>query len=189
MDPKEIIQAGTSGVRNSSTLMAEYKRQFKEQFGYEPECPTCGSTKDWNLFHAFANGQTSENTKIMSGKTFLLKNNNIIYSYDVYNEELKRSIRNRSYGNKMTEEFAENYLTHGTEEEIIQRKNQFRILPEKFIELEEEETSGDVVDLSKFTKEKLKQLATEQEFPKEEWQSLKKDELVTYISSKLIEKE
>ncbi|MDV4026790.1 hypothetical protein CMT52_20940 [Elizabethkingia anophelis] len=91
----------------------------------------------------------------------------------------------------MTEEFAENYLTHGTEEEIQERKNQFRILPEKFTapQEDEEDTSDDVVDLSKLTKEKLQALATEKEFPKEEWQSLKKDELITYLGSKLIEED
>ncbi|MDV4026365.1 hypothetical protein CMT52_18715, partial [Elizabethkingia anophelis] len=103
MTPKEIIQAGTSGVRSSPTLMAEYKRQFQEQFGYEPECPTCGSTKDWNLFQSFANGQTSKNTEIMSDKTFALKNSNIIYTYDVHDKELDRPVRKRSYGYVMTE--------------------------------------------------------------------------------------
>lgn len=178
MTIEDLIQAGKDQVRKKPDLMSAYIQLFTEKFGRNPDCAGCTFTNDWERLI----NSNIQNTEVMSDKTFRIKNNAIIYSYDVDDKKLKRKIRKRAYGNVMTEEFAENYLTHGTDQEIADRKKQFAILPKKFIESEE-------VDLSKKKIDELKALAIEKEFPKEEWESLKKDELVAYINAKFIESE
>jgi hypothetical protein len=178
MTIEDLIKAGKNQVRNNSNLMSAYIDLFTEKFGRKPDCAGCTFNVDWNRL----TNSNIQNTEIMSDKTFRLKNNAVIYSYDVEDKKLKRIIRKRAYGNVMTEEFAENFLTHGTAQQIADRKKQFAVLPKKFIESEE-------VDLSKKKIDELKALAIEKEFPKEEWESLKKDELVAYVNAKFIESE
>ncbi len=179
MTIQELIQAGKNQVRSNPDLMSAYINLFKEKFGRKPDCAGCTFNNDWERLINSSNSQTIQ---IMSDKTFKLRDNSKIYSYDVNDSKAERPIRKRSYGNIMTEEFAELYLTHGSEEEIKARKREFAVLPKKFIDSEE-------VDLSKLTVAKLKAVATEKEFPKEEWENLKKDELVAYLETKSIEAE
>jgi hypothetical protein len=175
MTAKELIQAGPSGVRNSSTLMAEYKRIFFEQFNYEPECPTCGSTKDWNLFKSFANGTSLETpTKVMSDKTFKLRDTNKIYTYAYEDKKTGRSLNKRRFGYLMEEEFAEEYLTNGTPEQIEKRKAEFKTLPEKFRDTQEPD---------KLTE--LKELASERGYSEEEYKDITEEaEMVAYLEAK-----
>lgn len=161
--------------------MSAYIQLFTEKFGRKPDCAGCTFNYDWDRLL----NSNIQNFEIMSDKTFRLKNNAIIYSYDVEDKKTKRTIRKRAYGNVMTEEFAENYLTNGTAQQIADRKKQFAVLPEKFIEKED----SDTVNISKLTVKQLHALATEHEFPAEEWEGLKKDELVAYINAQLIESE
>ena len=182
MTKEDLIKAGKNQVRNNPDLMSAYKKIFSQEFGREPDCAGCTFNRDWERLTNSTNTQIQE---IMSDKSFKLKNNAIIYSYDVEDKKAGRKLRKRAYGNVMSEEFAENYLTHGTEHEIAERKKQFAILPNKFIETEDENAG----DLSKLTVSKLKAIATEKEYPKEEWENLKKDDLVLYLENKAIEAE
>lgn len=180
MTAKEIINIGPGGVRNNSTYMTEYERLFKEQFGYKPECPTCGSVRDWNIFKAFANGEAFTKPQIiMSNKTFELINNSIIYSYDYEDKKLNRLTRKRVYGNLMTEQFAEEYLTIGTEEQILLRKKQFRLLPDKF----RVDTQNDPEKLAE-----LKSLATQKGYPEEEFKDISGEaDMAAYLDAKALE--
>lgn len=188
MTAQEIVKVGPGGVRNNSTNMAEYERLFKEQFGYKPECPTCGSVRDWNLFKAFANGESFTKPQIiMSDKTFELINNAIIYSYDYEDEKINRVIRKRVYGNLMTDQFAEEYLTNGSEDQIEERKKEFRLLPEKFRD-SVEEANVDVNDTEKLAE--LKATAAEKGYPEEEYQDIDNDaDMSVYIETKELEEE
>ena len=133
---EDLIKAGKNQVRNNPDLMSAYITLFTEKFGRKPDCVGCTFSRDWERLINFSNLQ---NIQIMSDKTFRLKRPGEIYSYDVDSHVSKRKIRKRSYGNLMTEEFAENYLTHGTAQEISERKKQFAILPTKFIDSEGDE--------------------------------------------------
>lgn len=180
MTVEELIKAGKDQVRKNSDLMSAFIKIFEEKYGLGA-CIPCFFNSNWEKL----TNSNIQNTEIMSDKSFRLKNNSLIYSYDVDDKKAGRPIRKRAYGNVMTEEFAENYLTHGTAQEIADRKKQFTILPKKFIETEDGNDDG----LSKLTVPKLKALATEKEFPKEEWEALKKEELVAYLNAKFIESE
>ena len=179
MTKEDLIKAGKDQVRSNSDLMSAYKKIFSQEFGREPDCAGCTFNRDWERLTNSSNTQIQE---IMSDKSFKLKNNAVIYSYDVEDKNAGRKLRKRAYGNVMTEEFAENYLTHGTEQQIAERKKQFSLLPKKFADAPE-------VKLSKLTVPKLQELAVEKEYPKEEWDNLKKDDLVLYLENKAIEAE
>ena len=179
MTKEDLIKAGKNQVRNNPDLMSAYKKIFSQEFGREPDCAGCTFNRDWERL---TNPSNSKNQEIMSDKTFRLKRTDIIYTYYLDNKKSGRKDTFRRYGNVMTEDFAENYLTHGTEQQIAERKKQFAILPKKFIETEE-------TDFSKLKVDKLKAIATEKEYPKEEWENLKKDDLVLYLENKAIEAE
>lgn len=179
MTPIDIVNAGTGRVRNDPAMMAEYKRIFFDQFGYEPACPTCGDTRDWNLFKNFANGNLNTQT-IMSTteKTFQLKDNLKIYTYFVEDEKTGIQRPVRTYGHLMTEEFAKNYLSIGNEQTLADRKKEFKVLPAT--ETEDEE-------LSALTVTELHALASEKEYPADEWKNLKKADLIVYLEGKELE--
>ena len=179
MTVEDLIKAGKNQVRNNPDLMSAYIQLFSEKFGRKPDCAGCTFSRDWERL---TNSINSQNIEIMSDKTFKLKQSHIIYSYDVEDKNTNRKIRRRTYGNTMTEEFAENYLTNGTDEQIAERKKQFSVLPAKLLNADNEDFS----DLSKLTVPKLQELATTKEYPSEEWKSLKKDELIAYLNAKLL---
>ena len=172
MTVEELIKAGKSSVRNSPALMAQYKILFKQVFGREPDCAGCTFNRDWERLV----NNSPQNLEIMSEKTFRLKKPGIIYSYDVEDKKLKRSFRKRVYGNIMSEDFANDYLTIGSAQEIEERKKQFAVLPEKFRDEEKE-------DISKLKIAELRELAASA-YPEEEWKDLKKDELIAYLNAK-----
>ena len=176
MTIEELILIGKERVRSNPALLDTYKSLFKEKFGREPDCAGCTFNRDWV--------QLTSNTPIitqtvMSNKTFDLINQGKIYSYDIHDKKTNRTKRIRTYGNKMTEDFASAYLTNGTETELEARRKEFRTLPEAF----QQETN----DISKLTVKQLKEMAAEAGYPEEEYNDLKKAELILYIETKSIE--
>lgn len=180
MTVEDLIKAGKDQVRRDSDLMSAYIQVFTQKFNRAPDCAGCTFARDWERL---TNSTNIQNYEIMSDKTFRLKNNAIIYSYDVEDKKAKRKLRKRAYGNIMSEEFAENYLTHGTEQEIADRKKQFAVLPAKFVEGDE------VVSFSKLTVPELKEFAKASGYAEDEYKSLKKDDLVAYLNAKEIDAE
>lgn len=194
MTAKEIINKGKVAVRNSSTLYPIYQNLFKEAFGYFPECPTCGSVnghKHWDAFVAFGNGSDpntllTQNNITMSNKTFEIKNKNIIYSYNFKKKGQDRLFTSRSYGDVMTEEFAIAYLDNAAGEELLnQRKAEFSLLPRKYRIDSVEKEDDTEKDLSKLKLVELQAIATEKQYPAEEWDKINsKANLIAYLEAK-----
>lgn len=178
MTVENLIKAGKDQVRRNPDLMSAYIQLFTEKFGRKPDCAGCTFARDWTQL---TNSTNIQNFEIMSDKTFRLKNNGIIYSYDIDDKKTKRKLRKRAYGNIMSEEFAEAYLTHGTPQEIADRKKQFAVLPAQFAD------ADDSVNLSKLTVPKLQEFAKDNGYPEDEWKYLKKDDLVAYLNAKEID--
>lgn len=149
--------------------MAAYIKIFTEKFGRAPDCAGCTFSRDWQRLTS--NKEQTNFTK-MAEKTFRLRKPHLIYSYDILDEKAGRNVRKRTYGHNMTEEFAVAYLTNGTPEQITERKAEFATLPEQS------------ADLSKMKVQELKDLAEEKGLPSEEWENLKKDELISYLREK-----
>lgn len=174
---EDLIKAGKSEVRYNSNLLTAYKELFAEKFGREPVCAGCTFDSDWNRL---INNQNSTKTEIMSDKTFKLRDNSIIYSFDRADKKTKRMMRSRMYGNIMTEKFAEDYLTHGSEEQIAERKKQFKVLPKKF------QANDDApADLIPEKLADMKALAAEKGYPAEEYASINtKADMKAYLEGK-----
>lgn len=175
MTIEELKQLGKMQVRNDANLLKAYIQVFKEKFGKEPNCTGCTFDSDWNELI----NPTHAKTQTMSNTTFKLFDNNEIYTYRKTNKA-GVTLPVRTYGYLMTEEFAEAYLTEGTEEEIKKRKTEFKILPKAFTTDSKEE---DTNDLSSLKVAELKALAEEKGLPEEDWKGLKKDELILYLEA------
>lgn len=127
MTKEELILNGKHKVRSSPDLMFIYISLFEQTFGYKPNCAGCTFSNDWDRFVRSNNKLTEVVT--VSNKTFKLKRNSSdILWYKVDGD--KRTFR--SYANKFTENFAVQFLTHGSSEEIESRKKLFEILPLQF---------------------------------------------------------
>lgn len=111
-------------VRNDTRLFSFYLEQYRLLFGYEPNCAPCTFLSDWNKFCNLAKNKKQLKPIVMKEKTFKLKDVDIIYRYLNKAKNTKRS-----FGYNMTEEFAEEYLTTGTQAERAERKKQFIELP------------------------------------------------------------
>ena len=141
MTKEELIAFGSSKVRNDSALLSLYFEMFKEQFGYIPPPPCCGNMSDWHKFEKSKgeNISLTKNYKIMNTE-FEVKDKQKIYTYtDV------KGVKRRCGGYYMNVEFAIEYLTNGTEEQIELRKKEFKTLPnlEKTEEQETEEQESE----------------------------------------------
>ena len=176
MTIEELILIGKEQVRSNAGLLESYKKLFKEKFGREPDCAGCTFNRDWVRL---TSNVTTPNPTVMSNKTFDLINQGKIYSYDILDKKTNRTKRVRTYGNKMTEDFASAYLTNGTDEELAVRRKEFRTLPESF--------QHETTDISKLTVKQLKEIAAEAGYPEEEYNDLKKAELILYIETKELE--
>lgn len=183
MTAQELISAGKDQVRSTPSLMSAYIEVFAGIFGRKPDCAGCTFNNDWQRL---VNSQTQQiqNLTTMSTNTFKLRDQHKIYTYVNEDEEtgIKRPVR--TYGNLMSEEFAEKYLTVGSEDQIKERKAEFKVLPEQF---RDKQTSGDEVKLSSLKVDDLKALAAEKQYPEDEYKSLKKDDLVAYLEAKAME--
>lgn len=125
MEIKELIKLNSREVRGNSNLMAIYISAFESQFGYKPNCAGCTFNSDFQRLKKAVNSNkqsVKKNTK-MENTFKLLKVRGQILSF----KKGKKTIR--QYDNRMTEEFAVEFLTNGTKEEIEQRKKLFRTLP------------------------------------------------------------
>ena len=198
---KELIQRGMVAVRNSATLYPEYQNLFNEAFGYFPECPTCGSLlgqNQWKAFAAFADGADPKNllsnqytTETMSKQTFKIKDRNKLYAYNFKKKGQGREFTSRTYGDVMSEEFAIGYLDSAADNEDLlnERKAEFSVLPGKYAKTE---TPADVdpnapVDLTKLKMAELQAIATEKDYPAEEWDKLKsKADVIAYLEAKAL---
>lgn len=122
----EIIEKGKHKVRKNSSLMLFYIEAFKAKFGYKPACAGCTFNSDWEKF--VRGNKSAESKKFVDDveKTFRLKKP----SADIFMYR-KDGKPYRMYGNKLTEHYVVEYLTHGTPEEITKRKELFAILPKQ----------------------------------------------------------
>ena len=130
MDALELIKLDGRKVRENSNLMSVYIETFFNTFGYKPNCAGCTFNNDFEKLRRAINAGNRPVQKhiIMEAtKTFKLKKaNGSILTYYVNKKPF------RMYDNRLTEAFAEAFLTNGSKEQIQERKKLFSILPEMF---------------------------------------------------------
>lgn len=110
-------------MRSDERLILFYLEEFEKMFGRKPNCAGCTFKTDWKRFTQ--GKQTKTFRKMETEKTFELKRgeNDKIHTYK------KDGRPFRTYGNKMTDDFAKAYLKYGSKEETSKRKAMFQTLP------------------------------------------------------------
>lgn len=128
MEAAEFIKLNSHEVRNSPSLMAIYADFYFQVYGTKLNCNTCGfDSKLRQLQNALKTSNVKPKDTIME-KTFQLRQ--VKGEILTYKNEGKTV---RQYDNRMTEEFAINYLTFGTPEQIEERKKLFKKLPKDIL--------------------------------------------------------
>jgi hypothetical protein len=131
MTKDELILIDKSKVRGSSNLMSIYIDLFSQEFGKKPNCAGCTFSNDWIRFVNSVKGNNKYDKpkfKTMENTFELKKKGSDILRYQ------KNGKTYRKYSNKITEHFAIEFLTYGTEEQISERKKMFKVLPVSFTE-------------------------------------------------------
>ena len=118
MTRNDLINLGEHKVRRNEDLMLFYLKEFEIMFGRKPVCAGCTFKRDWNNFVKGKNRTFRQNI-IKMEKTFKLKNSELskIHTY-------VDSRPRRTYGSKMTEQFAIEYLKHNKD-----ASSKFDVLP------------------------------------------------------------
>lgn len=109
--------------------MTAYFNYFFEYMGYNLSCGGCNFESVFNTFvKKVSDGepQFKHLIKTEMEQTFILFDTQKIYSF---RSKKTGSVKHR-YGFKMDEEYAIEYLTNGTQDEIENRKKDFKKLPE-----------------------------------------------------------
>jgi|GEM_PF-1449862 len=151
MELETFIQIESHKVRSNPELMAFYIATFEQTFGYKPDCVGCSFTSDFQKLK----NKLKSSLNPSQGGTFEQKNNTTMKNMKPETQNLKRPkapfgglgafiLRQkkgeiltyrkddytfRCYDYNLTEEFVLNFLTHGTEEELQERKKMFSKIP------------------------------------------------------------
>lgn len=133
-------------VRGNSSLMLDYIQLYKEVYGKELNCASCTFKSDFTrLKQHLANNKQSTNNSIMG---FKIKKRNVILSYK------KDGLTYRKYDNIANDQFLSEFLTHGTSEELEERRKLFTSIPDDFEATKKENEVNEV--------EEIKEVVTEE---------------------------
>ena len=148
MTVEEFILLNKHKVRSDSNLMSLYLDFFKQTFNSTPSCAGCSFNSDWNKLISF-----------YSKKTVFLQKEKVINTISIKKRQgkiltyKKDGKTYRQYDNILTDSFINEFITHGTDEEIVERKKMFNFPKEEektFEEIAEENLSKkESVDFSK----------------------------------------
>lgn len=130
MTTKELVSLNPKKIRNNNELMQLYIQKFEAAFSFKPNCAGCTFSKDFNKLkkHVASSGKpTVINLKqeTMSAYKIKPKFRAQILTY----VKDKRSYR--TYGRNISDQFAKEFLTHGTEEQIAERRKMFDAIPKE----------------------------------------------------------
>lgn len=128
MTTKELVSLNPSKIRNNNELMQLYIQKFEAAFSYKPNCAGCTFSKDFNKLKKHVNSGSKPavinlKPETMSAYKIKPKFRAQILTY----VKDKRSYR--TYGRNMSNQFAKEFLTHGTEEQLAERKKMFDAIP------------------------------------------------------------
>lgn len=156
MTAQELIQYRGHQVRRDSDLMAFYLEIFKAYFDRLPNCAGCTFNKDWERLKAAIQNTPQKNINFQ--KKLSMESVSKEYELKVKNNDIltyrKNNRPHRIFASRMNDDFAKEFLTHGTPEQIEQRKKLFKRLPSEVEESEEKE-------LSDMSRKELNKLAEE----------------------------
>lgn len=163
MEAQEFIKLNSREVRNSPSLMAIYADFYFQVHGTKLNCNTCGFDSKLKQLQNALRSKSVQPTKelLIMEKTFQLRQ--VKGEILTYKNEGKTV---RQYDNRMTEEFAIGFLTHGTEEQIAERKKMFKFLPKKLETVKEENATEVLTENATEVKTESKTETVKSEKPK-----------------------
>lgn len=127
----ELINKNPNEIRHSPSLMDFYIFFFKQTFGHLPSCTACTFNSDFKRLVNFHRKNTHKMEAITHTIT-IKKSKGTILSY------VKDGRTYRKYDNILDDQFIEEYLKHGTEEELASRRKLFNF-PKPVVEISKEE--------------------------------------------------
>lgn len=169
MTKDELIQYSAKEVRSDAHLYTEFLRIFQDEYGRG--CAGCQFKTTFSSWQRA--GESIQKNNTMSQNTFILKEPNA--RFRVNESEILSS--------KASDEIALKWLSlkdyGGNPTKVENLEKVFKKLPEGY---------GDsATDFSKLKKAELHKVATENNYPEEEWKSLNIEPLREYISAKTSE--
>jgi len=132
MTVQDIVKLNPTQVRNDKDLMPLYIEMYTEVFGSKPNCAGCTFKKDFNkLKKAILTGTTlrtsAKNFNKMAPVARKYKLNRA-HENRILTYRTKSNRPVRTYGYGMSDEFAENFLKHGTKKELAERAKLFDVI-------------------------------------------------------------
>lgn len=141
---KDFLNLKSSEIKNNPTLLGLFIQAFEDVMKRTPICSGCSLNSEYDSFlnevARFENREkeiilnTKNITKMNKGKTFTLSIN-ATDSILAYVDE--KGNDRRKFVERLTDEFVNDYLTHGTDEEIELRKKKFSKFPDSFEKTED----------------------------------------------------
>lgn len=119
MTIQELILNDKNKVRRDSNLMSLYLFYFKETYNYTPSCAGCSFSSDWDKFVSFHSKKSLNLQKEITMAITIKKVQGKILSYK------KDGRTYRIYDNLLNDEFITEYLKHGSDDELAERKKMF----------------------------------------------------------------
>lgn len=147
MEIKDFLTLESAKVRQSPDLFALYLKIFIDEFGYSPSCSSCSFNNDFRKLQQHFYNKSEDNTLSLTLNTKYdimgqfklktLKHEILFYTHD--------GKKYRQYDYLMDIKFVIGFLTHGSEEELIERRELFKIIPDELSGEKSEEEVKDIV--------------------------------------------
>lgn len=147
MTYKELLSYNKGEIRSNSTLTFFFISAYKSVFGIVPSCAGCSINSEFaNLVKEIKKQGIEENIIEENQNISKMENKNKTFVFaSNFNEPMIAYVKNgrvyRKHTNKVTDEFAREYLANGTDAEIELRRKNFKVLPKDLDEVKEVEES------------------------------------------------
>lgn len=127
MTTKELVSLNPKKVRHNNDLMQLYIQKFEAAFSYKPNCAGCTFSNDFNKLkkHVQSGAKTIVNLKPKTMESYKIKQK---YRHQILTYTLNKRPY-RTYGRNMSDQFAKDFLTYGTKQQLEERKKMFDVIP------------------------------------------------------------
>lgn len=172
MTTKELVSLNPKKIRNNNELMQLYIQQFEAAFSYKPNCAGCTFNKDFNKLKKHVNSGSKSIIINLKPKTM-----SVYKIKPKFRAQILTYIKNkrpyRAYGRNITDSFAKEFLTHGTEEQLSERRKMFDSIPKepKAEPVIEEVVFTEVTD--RMTRKELDAIASEKGLNPDDYENKK----------------
>lgn len=142
----DILKNSASTIRNNPDLMKEFLELYSMHFGKLQGCTPCSFNRYYNnLKSKLLNNLNNNKEGEIMGYVLKKKTGEILWY-------IKDKLKYRRADTRASQEFLKEYLTHGTKEEIEDRKKRFKSIPNVEAEAKKVDSKSVETDVEKSTK-------------------------------------